>query len=310
MEGFSPQEVADHLYWVPGALGARFPHCHSYLLDIGDSLAVFDPKCGRPQLQQACKAIGRDMKDIHDVICTHFHVDHTAENAFFKRKGAKIWMHEADAAASASLPEFVSRYGLETPQAEAEWRWFLEGFGVREVVVDNIFKAGDIVMGGFRVIHTPGHTPGHCCFYNDGVLIAGDVDLTVPWVGNKTSNAGDFFRSIERLEQMDIRVLLPGHGQPVFDNIRPKLEEFRQKLLRREEQLLRLLNTTPIPIEDIMHRVDAEKRKSKGLEEPIDRSPYAKHFHKMSVRNSLLHLKELGRVSAVEKDGREFWALV
>ncbi len=309
MEGSTLKKVADHLYWVPGAQGARFPYCHSYLLDLGDSLVVFDPKCGRPQLQNACKAIGRDIKDIHDVICTHFHVDHTAENAFFKRKGAKIWMHELDAPASASLPVFVSRYGLETPEAEAEWRGFLEGFGVREVVVDQIFKEGDIVLGDYRVIHTSGHTPGHCCFYKDGVLIAGDMDLTVPWVGNKTSNAGDFIRSIEKLEKIDIRILLPGHGQPVFDNIHSKLEEFRQKLLRREDQLLRLLDTNPTPIEDIMHRVDEEKSKSKGLEEPIDRSPYAKHFHKMSVRNSLLHLKELGRVNVVEKEGRELWAL-
>ncbi len=308
MEGSSLHKVAENLYWVPGALGARFPHCHSYLLDIGDSLVVFDPKCGRPQLQQACKALRREMKDIHDVICTHFHVDHTAENAFFKRKGAKIWMHEADAPASASLSEFVSRYGLETPQAETEWRGFLEGFGVREILPDKIFKDGDVVLGDFRTIHTPGHTPGHCCFYKDGVLIAGDIDLTVPWVGNKTSNAGDFIHSIERLEQMDIRILLPGHGQPVFDNIRPKLAEFRQKLLRREDQLSQILDATPTTIEDIMARVDEERSKQKGLEDPPERSPYAHHFHKMSIRNSLLHLKELGRVRAVEKEGRELWA--
>ncbi len=308
MEGSSPQQVGDHLYWVPGALGARFPNCHSYLLDIGTSLVAFDPKCGRPQLQQACKGLKRDIKDIHDIICTHFHVDHTAENAFFKRKGARIWMHEADAPASESITEFVSRYGLETPQAEAEWRGFLEGFGVREVIIDNTFKDGDIVLGGFRVIHTPGHTPGHCCFYKDGVLIAGDVDLTVPWVGNKTSNAGDFIRSIEKLAKLDIRVLLPGHGQPAFESIRPKLEEFRQKLLRREDQLLRLLDAHPIPVEEIMLRVDEDKRKSKGLEEPLERSPYAKHFHKISVQNSLLHLKELGRVNVIQKEGRELWA--
>jgi glyoxylase-like metal-dependent hydrolase (beta-lactamase superfamily II) len=209
------------------------------------------------------------------------------------------------------LEDFVARYGIEDEQMLALWRKFLVDFGVRPHEVEHEFRDGDVVPGDFRVIHTPGHTPGHCCFYKDGVLVAGDIDLTVPWLGNLTSNAGDFIASIERLQQIDIQVLLPGHGVPAFDHIQERLEEFRQKLLRREEQLIDLLGDEALSLEDLATRVDNTKRARRGQEDAIQRSPFAEHFHLMSILNSLKHMQETGRVETFEEVGGGFlWKVV
>jgi glyoxylase-like metal-dependent hydrolase (beta-lactamase superfamily II) len=244
-------------------------------------------------------------------VCTHFHIDHSNSNVMLReRSGAEIWIHELDAPALRSLDNFVSRYGFEDEQMLALWRKFLADFGVRAHEVDHEFRDGDVVPGDFRVIHTPGHTPGHCSFYKDGVLIAGDIDLTVPWLGNVTSNAGDFIASIERLEQMDIQTLLPGHGVPVFDHIQDGLEEFRQKLLRREVQLVELLGDGPLSLEELAARVDKAKQERRGQEDEIQRSPFAEHFHYTSILNSLKHLQETGRVELVDDGNGAIWKVV
>jgi len=305
------QQLADHLYWVPGGNGARFPYCHSYLWVDDAQLVAFDPQCGQTQLRQALKSLGHKLGDITSIVCTHFHIDHSSSNVPLREKsGAEIWIHELDAPALRDLDNFVARYGMENEQMVALWQKFLVDFGVRPHEVDHEIRDGDIVPGNFRAIHTPGHTPGHCCFYKDGILIAGDIDLTVPWLGNLSSNAGDFIASIERLQQMDIQMLLPGHGVPVLELIQEGLEEFRQKLLRRETQLLEVLDSESLTLDEIATRVDQAKAERRGQEEPTDRSPFAQHFHHMSILNSLKHLQETGHVDNWDENGRVLWKVI
>jgi len=226
-----------------------------------------------------------------------------------EKSGAEIWAHELDVPALRSLGKFVERYGIEDLAMREKWQEFLVTLGVKPHEVDHVFREGDVVPGDFKAIHTPGHSPGHCCFYKAGTLIAGDMDCTTPWIGNASSNVGDLLASIDRLQAMDIQALLPGHGVPILENVHDALEAFRQKIIRREGHLLDILSNEPATLEQIIQQVDKLKQEKDAGDVLTGRSPFAAHFARVSTRNYLLHMQSLGQVEAVVVADQELWCL-
>jgi glyoxylase-like metal-dependent hydrolase (beta-lactamase superfamily II) len=94
-----------------------------------------------------------------------------------------------------------------------------------------VFEDGEVldVPGHPRVVHTPGHSDGHCALVLDqrGVLFAGDALCT--WnpltgrVGPQLAPAAfaisteQATRSLEAIERFDCDLVLPGHGEPWSD---------------------------------------------------------------------------------------------
>jgi hydroxyacylglutathione hydrolase len=120
------------------------------------------------------------------ILNTHGHGDHTAGNTKLKElTGAKIIIHALDA----------------SNNVHPDMR--LDG--------DTTLNIGEIV---FKVIHTPGHTPGGICLYAEGNLFTGDT-LFVGDSG-RTDLAGGhrptLGASIRRLMQLpDDTIVWPGH---------------------------------------------------------------------------------------------------
>jgi len=95
----------------------------------------------------------------------------------------------------------------------------------------------DLASVGFEVLHTPGHTPGHCCFYmeDEGVLFSGD-HLFQGSIG-RTDLPGGSYETL--LASMVAKVLplppetrvLPGHGAMTTLAAERKLNPFLQELL-------------------------------------------------------------------------------
>ena len=79
------------------------------------------------------------------------------------------------------------------------------------------------LLGGLRVVHTPGHTPGSVCYLleREGLLFSGDtlfsngerVSRTVPFPGY---NRADYVASLRSLAEMDFGILCGGHGAPLL----------------------------------------------------------------------------------------------
>jgi glyoxylase-like metal-dependent hydrolase (beta-lactamase superfamily II) len=94
--------------------------------------------------------------------------------------------------------------------------------------VTRILQNGDDVAG-FRVVHAPGHTPGHIILFRDEdrVAIVGDVltgmNMATAWPGLHEppgffcADAAENRRSIRRLAELEPRLLCFGHGPPVSD---------------------------------------------------------------------------------------------
>jgi glyoxylase-like metal-dependent hydrolase (beta-lactamase superfamily II) len=135
------------------------------------------------------ETIGLSAKAVRRVIVTHHHVDHVGGLAeIVAASGAEVWAHRDDtaviegaeprsgipaervAAMLASLPEEQRAAAADRLEQLAH---------IAPATVDLRLVGGEElnVLGGVRVVHSPGHTPGHLCLYLPGrsLLIAGDL---------------------------------------------------------------------------------------------------------------------------------------
>jgi glyoxylase-like metal-dependent hydrolase (beta-lactamase superfamily II) len=97
-------------------------------------------------------------------------------------------------------------------------------FGARApgVIADILLGDGDTI-GGFSVLHTPGHTPGCICLYaeKDRLLFSGDTVFADGYFGRYDFPGGsraELGRSLERLAALDVEGLFAGHGEPTEEN--------------------------------------------------------------------------------------------
>lgn len=139
------------------------------------------------------------------IISTHGHPDHVCGNRKIQEAtGAKIIMHRADAEffEENETKSYFSMLGLEaSPPTDIK------------VEEGDVIKFGEVEL---QVIHTPGHTPGGMCLYNDGNVFTGDT-LFVGGMGRTDFPGGshqELFASINNkiMTLAPETVIWPGHG--------------------------------------------------------------------------------------------------
>ncbi|MBM4437466.1 MAG: MBL fold metallo-hydrolase [Actinobacteria bacterium] len=184
-----------------------------YLL-VGDETLLVDT--GVPwrdrAILRAIRATGIDPAKVDRIVLTHFDVDHSGSaRALAAALGATVALHAADvpylAHPSACPARRLSYFG-PIPRI----------IGWRRPRADQVLHEGDSV-GGWHVLHTPGHTPGSISLLRDGVLVAGDalVHLRGALRPNRRMLSGDWaaeLGSARRLAGLDAQLVLPGHYSP------------------------------------------------------------------------------------------------
>jgi hydroxyacylglutathione hydrolase len=176
-------------------------NCWLLAADGSDDAVVVDPGFEPDALGVVLRAAG---KRLTGVLLTHAHMDHAWQAGAFAGEDAPVYLHGADAIAYDDPVAWNP--GFENP---------LEPVKDLRAIED-----GDVLtVGGFSidVLHTPGHTPGHCVFRvgDDVLLLSGDL-VFAGSVGRSdfpNSDPDAMRDSLRRfLSLPDGLPVLPGHG--------------------------------------------------------------------------------------------------
>lgn len=291
------KKISSRITFLQGTNGGRVPHANSLLIQ-DDVTAVIDTGADRGDLEEVATGCAPDL-----VINTHFHLDHSRGNRLFS--GASILAHPWDARALSSEENYLQASGLARLGRDYVLNYFYSRGSLPVCRVDGFLADGDVMdFGGTkaRVIHTPGHTPGHCAFFfeEEEILFAGDIDLTSfgPWYGNPEADIIAFRDSIIKLRDLKPRLVLTGHLEPVEENITERFNQYLAVLDRRDELLLEFLRE-PRALEAI---VDAKLIYRKHPEPEL----VFRFFEEMMV---LKHLAKLEQEGLIAKDDGVYFAL-
>jgi glyoxylase-like metal-dependent hydrolase (beta-lactamase superfamily II) len=238
------------------------------LVDAGPNSATsFDA------LTSGLAALGHSLEDIELVILTHQHIDHLGLVALVaQRSGAEV------AAIDVAVP-FVENYSQEAQKDDEFARSVMLRNGIPEDVVGALsavsqaFRAWGARADVTRVLHDgeemrfrdrtlhvhhrPGHSPTDTIFHDRErrVLIAADHLLghisSNPLITRPTDGSSErpqalvtYLRSLEATREMDVELVLPGHGERITDH-RALIDERFALHRRRAEKIHRLIAERP-----------------------------------------------------------------
>lgn len=163
-------------------------------------------------MESECKQIEAFLADgrlrLKYALQTHTHFDHIFGLGFIhERYGVQPMCHADDADVYKQQPALTQQFGLRLAEPLP--------------AMARLLNDGDQLQLGhtaLRVIHTPGHTPGCCCYHCEeaALLFAGDT-LFRAGIGRTDLPGGDFDAEIESIRQRlfslpEDTVVLPGHG--------------------------------------------------------------------------------------------------
>jgi glyoxylase-like metal-dependent hydrolase (beta-lactamase superfamily II) len=109
------------------------------------------------------------------------------------------------------------------------------------------------------VIHTPGHTAGHCSFFipETGFLFTGDICLSKvgPWYGDPDTTIDEFIASIDLIDGLKAKTMATGHVNGLItEKIHERLMEYRERIFKREKRIINFLKKGPTTLNAMAER--------------------------------------------------------
>jgi glyoxylase-like metal-dependent hydrolase (beta-lactamase superfamily II) len=248
------REVATGIYQIYMPLPMRPSIVNVYLVRGGDEWALIDTgMCSDESIAtftQSLAEVGCPLSAVRKLVCTHHHPDHFGTSRKYKElTGAEVYLNPLEVPrvermqSSTPSPEavgFFRRHGVPIPEVPDGHPTPGRVYGnlYAPVLPDHPLHDGQTVQIGNRevvVVWTPGHTPGHCCFYfpADKVFIVGDhlLPKITPHVGvyftGPDNPLEDFLNSQQKVQKLDVELVLPAHGA-VFKDHRHRAQQIIQ----------------------------------------------------------------------------------
>ncbi len=247
------EKIDDSITLVHGKLNGRFPFSNSVIITDGEgSAALLDTGCGPEAIEEIKKAY-----PVRTVINSHGHPDHSASNGRFDGS-VRVHMPEEGIDTGGNIRALADRLA-EPGELAAYWHdWVKKTMDFIDRRPDAAYREGsEFVFGKVRLValSTPGHTADHYCLWEPDkkILFSFDYDLTPfgPWYGHRESDIGAFKRSIHRLMELDIRILVSGHRDVITEGITEGFTRYLGVFDRREKAVAALLMAGPKTMEEM-----------------------------------------------------------
>jgi glyoxylase-like metal-dependent hydrolase (beta-lactamase superfamily II) len=301
------------------------PHGNAWAVACDGGIVMFDTGMGgRGRLRQldfALAQAGFGVEDVRLVVCTHSHTDHYGLAAgITEAAGCELWMHPRwehvrlladDPKAALEARIEVARQSGVPPKALERYRERREEDD--EPGIDRIKEPDrDLLpgvevetdLGAWQVHETPGHAPSHVVLHqpDSRLLISGDhlLGRTVLFFdyGHSPDPVGEFLRSLETVEPLDVGLVLPGHGR-TFRDPEAKVAESR----RQVDELLARVRSGLGESERTAFEIVADLVGPENLNSPA--SAWALQI----VLSCLDHLAIGGEVEAIDGSDPQRWRL-
>ncbi|HLH39756.1 MAG TPA: MBL fold metallo-hydrolase [Bryobacteraceae bacterium] len=290
-----------------------------HLIELDEGFLLIDSGIATQEcfdaLQSSLDQRGVGWRDIRLLCLTHLHPDHIGLSwKILELSGARLAMHRDEVkylaeVARESRPPFFEdallRAGVPEPlrkRMDHALRDIRRHF--REHSPDWVLEGGEKIPirgGALEVLWTPGHSPGHICFYSaeHRYLISGDhllqfITPNIGWHPNADMLAS-YLDSLERLERFDVDLVVPSHGR-AFRGHRERIRQTTDHHQFRCGEILRHVAGGPRTADDLVK-----------LLWPRGLAPFHHHFAVFEVLAHLEYLERRGRIASEPRDGGALW---
>ena len=259
------KEILPELYVMEVPLpGSPLKALNSYLIKSRSRSLVIDTGMNREECRLKMLANLEELEvelEETDFFITHLHADHVGMAACLPSAQSRVYMGAIDS------------HILNNELGESRWRYLCEMLKTHGLPEEEAEKAVESLPGrlygpqsrinvipledgnkidigdySFICIQTSGHTPGHMCLYEDtkGILICGDLILdnitpNVTFWPEMQDSLAEYLASLDKIYNLDIRLVLPGH-RVIFDDHRRRIAELREHHQSRLKEILVSLN--------------------------------------------------------------------
>lgn len=212
-DGGEVTQLDEHVFLIPGRRGGG---CNVFVIKGTQKVALIDTGLASDyeHLLSNLAVVGLGVNDVQLVLLTHEHSDHMGGiprlpshiiTAAHSRAASKVRLNDQFSSMSGAFDGSMRQFHVDIQLEDG-------------VVID---------LGGIRLrtIYTPGHCSGAACFYDldKGSLFTGDTVFAGGVLGGifSSGNISDYISSLERLREMRLKAMFPGHGKmstnPVVD---------------------------------------------------------------------------------------------
>jgi len=198
--------------------------CNVYALIHGNEVSLIDSGISASLAEELLGGLSKikDSLEVTNLILTHAHLDHTGGAATIVEKfSPNVYAHfdEAEAIMEGDESRVLT---------------FMFPYDYTPVEVTHIVNDSDRIPLGsgdeLAVIHTPGHTSGSICLFDEQnkVLFTGDTIFAYGGIGRidlPTGDAEKLINSLSKLSNLDVITFFPGHAEPVMYNAAQEIKE-------------------------------------------------------------------------------------
>lgn len=302
-----------------------------YALELPDGLALvdvgYDTEEAWAALRTGVAATGHEVSDVRWLFVTHVHRDHYGLAGRLQREvGSRIGMHRLEAAGLTpdesgltarrdAMTAWLLRCGVAEDDTGAMLPASLGGVGVGVPEPDLLVEDGDrlpITPWRIDALWTPGHTPGHLCFVENGERLLLSGDHVLPRITSNISSdprqrhgSADplttYLESLDKVRHLGVDEVLPAHEYR-FAGIAARVADLHRHHSRRLGDVLGVLaGGTGLTAWDVAAGLEWAKPWSMGT--PT--------IHRMALGETLAHLlvlREQGKAVCVGDGGVQRWS--
>ncbi len=245
---------------------SRLGEVNTYLVQGDSGYLLIDTGWNTEEAFNALKnqlaEIGVNLEDISQIVVTHIHPDHYGLVGRLKHLShAQLYLHELERSfielRYINIGELLQQTeqwlhingvpGDELPKLQTASVEMIKF--IAPALPDVTLHGDETISTGsfsFKVMWTPGHSPGHISLYEPAskILISGDhiLPTITPNIGSHPQSSrsplDDYLNSLNALKQLDVNVILPGHENP-FTGLGRRIEELIQHHKRRNSEILK-----------------------------------------------------------------------